>query len=89
MEPRTFSARPASQFLPVGILGVDGDVADALAGQRQVLGVGVDHHRVPIVGEYLGITKTVVDYAAVGLVAYDENLSAILGLLAGLSASIL
>ena len=53
----------------VGVVGVDGDVADALSGQGKVLGMGIDHNGVLIVGEYLGIDHIVIDDPPIGFVA--------------------
>ena len=51
-----------------------------LTGKGQVFGVGVDHYRVGVVGEYLGIDEAVIDNATVGFVADDKDLRAVFGL---------
>ena len=51
---------------PCGIVGMNGDVPDALAGQPKILGVGIDHDGAFVVGEHLGIGQSVVDNAAIG-----------------------
>ena len=75
-------AEPGGQLLLPFVVGVDGDVADALAGEGQVLGVGGDDNRVVVGGEYLGELHAVEDDPLVGFVAYEEYLGAVLGLLA-------
>ena len=55
--------------------------SDAFAGQGQVLGMGVDHDGVFVVGEHLRVAETVVNDAAVRFVADDEYLRAVFLLL--------
>ena len=66
------------QFLFFRALGMDGDVADAFAGQRQVFRVrsGDDCPRVE--QKRRGIFQPVVNQFAVGFVADEVNLGAVL-----------
>ena len=74
--------QPAAQLFLVGAGRIDGDVADALAGQRQVFGVGSYDDAVGVMRRHLRKLPAVEDYPAVGFIAEQEDFAAVFGLLA-------
>ena len=69
--------QPAAQLFLVHAGRIDGDVADALAGQRQIFGVGSYDDAVGVMRNHLRKLHTVEDDPAVGFVAEQEDFAAV------------